>query len=312
MNIKKLLSLIILTLILIANLSCGFGQDTDNESDNNIDLNTNIDTSTDLNNDTDTNAGLDSETGVNTDDGLVTDADDDLCKDEEKIDTYGNFTTLSGTVSSYDRLKQMKLSAEDYNTGSQYTKEELSKVQMQAKLISSAVLVYPHAAKMMKHYLDGTGENFELDVEEFLNNSIAKENMLKDVNLAIRAAEQIACPKEETTIYQIEESIHHNLTGDWKYSLGSYFTSVELYDVEVKSLLGVTYYSAKMRYVVQDFYNWDKNDTGNVSITSVSPSDLHQLHVNGDAQEFLTYGYAEYEIKWVKGVDSAEIKSLAE
>ena len=306
MNIKKLLSLIILVLILTANLSCGFWQDTDNESDNNVDLNTNIDTSTDLNIDTDTTVGTD--THANSDTDLIT--DDDLCDDEEKIDTYENFTTLSGTVASYDRLKQMKLSSEDFNTGSAYTKEELTKVQMQAKLISSAVLLYPHAAKMMKHYLDGTGENFELDVEDFLKNAVAKENMLSDVNCAIRAAEQIACPKEETTIYQIEESIHHNLTGDWKYSLGSYFASVELYDVEVKSLLGVTYYSAKMRYVVQDFYNWDKNDTGNVSITSVSPSDLHQLHVNGDAQEFLTYGYAEYEIKWVKGVDSSEIKSL--
>ena len=39
-----------------------------------------------------------------------------------------------------------------------------------------------------------------------------------------------------TPIYQIEESIHHNLTGDWKYSVGSYFTSVEIYDIKATLL----------------------------------------------------------------------------
>ena len=170
-----------------------------------------------------------------------------------------------------------------------YTEEQLEKTKAQANLITYFSMIYPNAAKAMKHFLNGTGENFELDVENFLKNSIAKENMLSDVNKALRAVEVMSTDDESITVYQIEESLHHNLVDDWKFTLGSYFTSIEMYDVEQKTLLGVTYYTAKLKYIVQDFYNWDKNDTNNVSILKVSPADLHQLHVNGEAKEFLTY-----------------------
>lgn len=295
MYIKRILILMLLLVAICAFSSCNnSNSNTDQIPDtNDLIIDTNTDTGT---SDTDTN------TGSTTTDDLNSDITTDSIK--EVITAYGNFTTLHKTIPSNDRMKQMRNSKAVFNTGSSYTPDELSSTRIQALIISSAKFLFPNAADLMDHYLNGKGENYELDVEDFLEDEIAKGNMLSDLNAALRAAENMAVSGEKITIYQNEESLHHNLTGDWKYSVGSYFASVELYDVKETTFLGVTCYTAKFKYIVQDFYNWDANDTNNVSISSVSPADLHQLHLAGEAQEFLTYGEEEYQIKWAKGVDA--------
>ena len=299
MFIKRVLILTLLMIVICSFSACdNFKNDTDQISDND---NLTTDTITDTNTDNKDN----SEVGSTSTDDLNSDTSTDVIK--EAVTEYGNFTTLHKTVPSNDRLKQMRNSKAVFNTGSKYTPDELKNTKLQAIIISSAKIFFPNASDFMDHYLNGAGENYELDVEKFLEDKTAKENMLKDLNAALRAAENIAVDGEKITIYQNEESLYHNLTGDWKYSVGSYFASVELYDVKETTFLGVACYTAKFKYVVQDFYNWDENDTNNVSITSVSPADLHQLHVNGDAQEFLTYGEEEYQIKWAKGADAASL-----
>ena len=308
MYIKKIFLLLAIVLAFMALSSCDNASNiTDDQNTNNTDADINTDTA--LNTDTDTDTEADTNESTDTDASVDSEADTEI---KEKIEAYGNFSTVLKTVLSADRVKQMNLSSLDYNTGSLYTEEQLEKVKGQANLITYLSIIYPNASKAMKHFLNGTGENFELDVEKLLKDEVAKGNMLSDVNKALRAVEEISTEDESIDVYQIEESLHHNLVEDWKFTLGSYFTSIELYDVEQKTLLGVTYYTAKMKYIVQDFYNWDKNDTNNVSILSVSPADLHQLHVSGEAREFLTYGEIEYEIKWVKGFDASEIKCLNE
>ena len=299
MFIKRILILTLLMIVICSFSACdNSNNDTDQISDNN---NLITDTIIDTNTDNEDNSDVDS---TSTDD-LNTDTSTDDIK--EAVTEYGNFTTLHKTIPSNDRMKQMRNSKAVFNTGSKYTPDELKNTKLQAIIISSAKIFFPNASDFMDHYLNGAGENYELDVENFLEDKTAKENMLKDLNAALRAAENMAVDGEKITIYQNEESLYHNLTGDWKYSVGSYFASVELYDVKETTFLGVACYTAKFKYVVQDFYNWDENDTNNVSITSVSPADLHQLHVNGDAQEFLTYGEEEYQIKWAKGAEAASL-----
>lgn len=299
MFIKRILILTLLMIVICSFSACdNSNNDTDQISDNN---NLITDTIIDTNTDNEDNSEVDS---TSTDDLNSDTSTDDI---KEAVTEYGNFTTLHKTVPSNDRLKQMRNSKAVFNTGSKYTPDELKNTKLQAIIISSAKIFFPNASDFMDHYLNGAGENYELDVENFLEDKTAKENMLKDLNAALRAAENMAVDGEKITIYQNEESLYHNLTGDWKYSVGSYFASVELYDVKETTFLGVACYTAKFKYVVQDFYNWDENDTNNVSITSVSPADLHQLHVNGDAQEFLTYGEEEYQIKWAKGAEAASL-----
>lgn len=313
MIISKIVSIFLLLLSLFVFSSCG-NTNTDTEGDINTDESTD-DLIADIQ--TDTNVNIDSNIDSSTTDSSQNSTSDfqgdkdNLQPDteiKETINTFGNFTTLHKTLASNDRMKQMKYSKTVFNTGSDYTLDELRMTRLQANIIASAKMFFPNASEFMEHYLEGEGEIYELDIDDFLENEIAKQNMQKDVNDALRAAEEMIVSGEKITIYQIEESLHHNLIGDWKYSVGSYFASVEMYDIKETSWFGVTYYTAKLKYVVQDFYNWDANDTNDISITSVSPADLHQLHINGEAQEFLTYGEEEYEIRWVKGVDASTIK----
>ncbi len=316
MFIKRILiSFLLLTVLCIFsscnNISNSTDQTTDNNNNDDLIADTNTDTNTDIDN-IDTKPNTDTSTGSNG--SLSTDLDSDIMTDtatdseSQSKAEFGNFTTLHKTIPSDDRMKQMRESKAVFNTGTKYTPDELRGTRIQANIIASAKFLFPNASDFMDHYLEGKGEIYELDVDDFLENKIAQENMYKDVNEALRAAENMVISGEKITIYQIEESLHHNLTGDWRYSVGSYFASVELYDVKETNWFGVTYYTAKLKYVIQDFYNWDPNDTNDISITSVSPADLHQLHLSGEAQEFLTYGEEEYEIRWVKGVDASTLK----
>lgn len=301
MYIKKILTTLLLITILCVLSSCNNTSNTTDQAPDTDNLITDTEATTDSNN-------IDNLTSDSASDDLKNDIED-TDTEKEALTEFGNFTTLHKTIPSNDRMKQMRNSKAVFNTGSKYTPDELKGTRIQANIIASAKMFFPNASDLMDHYLEGDGENYELDIDDFLENEIAKENMLSDVNEALRAAENMAVSGEKITIYQKEESLHHNLTGDWKYSVGSYFASVELYDVkEVSWFGGITYYTAKLKYVVQDFYNWDVNDTNDISITSVSPADLHQLHLNGEAQEFLTYGEEEYQIKWVKGVDASTLK----
>lgn len=230
----------------------------------------------------------------------------------EKNTSYGNFSTTEKTIPSADREKQIQESELSYSVGSSYSKEEIIKVANVANRIKNlGSIVYQNAASMMDHYLGGSGDTYVIDMKSFLSDETALKNRNEDINCALRAAENLASEGEKINIYQVEESIYHNLTGDWKYSVGSYFSSVELYDVTVSN--GV--YMAKLKYVVNDFYNWDWMDSENVFsgfaaaiVGDVSPKDLHQLHLNGAAKEFLSHGEITYRVTWVKGQDIKNIK----
>ncbi|MBQ8162979.1 MAG: hypothetical protein IJZ93_01240 [Clostridia bacterium] len=227
----------------------------------------------------------------------------------EIITESGSFSTVTKTVESYDRLRQMSLSKSAYNNGTAYTESELNSTKAIAEtIVLGGSLTYKNAAKLMKHYLDGSGENFSIDMTSFLSDSIAVQNRNTDIEKALRAAEILAIEGESVDIYQMQESIFHNLSGDWRYAVGSYFTSIEM--------IGITFdgktYTATLNYKVIDFYNWDESDsspvfTGTLGtiIGSVSPKDLHQLHKAGMAQEFLSVGEISYTFSWKAG-DSAQ------
>lgn len=217
---------------------------------------------------------------------------------------YGNFSTVNKRTPPFDREKQIKSSQSDYNTGSSYPAERLAEILSSAgKIKNLGTLVYPNAAKFMAHYLEGSGEDYTIDMEKFLENAIAKQNMNADIERAKKAAQELVIKGKTADVYQKTESLHHNLTGDFKYCLGSYFAYVEMHNV---SFDGTTY-TATVKYTVIDFYNWDKTDTtpvfdGFVSkiVGSISPADLHQLHTSGVAKEFLSIGELSYEISWTK------------
>jgi hypothetical protein len=163
----------------------------------------------------------------------------------------------------------------------------------------------PMASNLMSHYLKNTGENYNFDVDKFMkedSGALACRNAA--INNALRAAEQIARKGKTLTVGQLTEG--HPMQGqlatqNYQYALGSYFDDVDVINLTVTEIDGVKTYSADIKYIVIDFYNWDTNDTYPFK-KIVSPHELHELHKAGKAREFLTYGETTYQnITWTEG-----------
>ena len=232
------------------------------------------------------------------------------------------YSTDAVTEPAWDRIKQQNASNADYNTGSHYTEKELvgsgifsSSVKSKANLIvtGGSLLGYSHAAKFMKHFLENTGTDYNLDVKEFLSSDSGAMNSRNSaITNALRAAELIAKEGKTYTINQLTENhpMQNTLTEDWQYSLGSYFTDVDIINVTVTEVNGVKTYTADIKYIVTDFYNWDTNNY-NKFASIVSPHDLHELHKGGKAKEFMTYGELTYKnVTWTEGQSASEIAGL--
>ena len=185
-----------------------------------------------------------------------------------------------------------------------------------AQLIAAggSLIDMPMASSLMSHYLKNTGANYNLDVTKFMNEdsgALACRNTA--INNALRAAEALARKGKTITIGQLTEGHPWQsqlATDNYRYALGSYFDDVDVINLTVTEVNGVKTYTADIKYIVIDYYNWDTNDY-NEFAGVISPHNLHELHKAGKAREFLTYGEITYKsITWTEGQTVAEIAGL--
>ena len=251
---------------------------------------------------------------------------DDSCKEEgitvDYSETRGplevtidgfTYSTDCVTEPAADRIKQMNASNADYKKGSS---ESTTLIKIMANMIATGgnTLGMPNAAKFMSHYLGNTGNTYNIDVASMMSSdSGALSCRNTAINRALRAAELLAREGETFTINQNKEG--HPMqwqlaTQDWQYSLGSYFDDVDVINLTVTEVDGVKVYSADIKYIVTDFYNWDTNDYNKFK-DLVSPHQLHELHKAGKAREFLSYGEITYKnITWTEGQTVSQIAGL--
>ena len=223
------------------------------------------------------------------------------------------------TAKAADRIKQQNASNADYNSGSSLSSSELTGflgVKTKAQLIAAggSMINMPAASALMSHYLKNTGETYNIDVKSFLtDDSGALKSRNTAINNALRAAEQLAQNGRAVTINQLAEG--HPMQGslatqNWQYAIGSYFDDVDVINLTVTEVDGVKTYTADIKYIVTDFYNWDTNDYNKFK-NIVSPHDLHELHKAGLAKEFMSYGEITYSsITWTEGQTVDQISGL--
>lgn len=227
--------------------------------------------------------------------------------------------SINGTTEpAWDRIKQQNNSNADYNTGSSLSSSQLGTfgVKGKAQLIAlgGSLINMPAASSLMSHYLKNTGATYTIDVAGFLSDDSGALNSRNNaINNALRASELLAQKGKTVTINQLTEG--HPMQGslatqNWQYAIGSYFDDVDIINLTVTEIDGVKTYTADIKYIVTDYYNWDTNDYNEFK-GIVSPHDLHELHKAGIAKEFMSYGEITYSsITWTEGQTVDQIVGL--
>ena len=217
------------------------------------------------------------------------------------------------TEPAADRIKQKNYSDSVYKTGSSES-TTMIKILANTIAIGGSAINMPAASSFMSHYLKNTGADYTIDVAGFLSDdSGALKSRNTAINRALRAAEQLAQKNKSITIGQLTEG--HPMqwelaTQNWQYAIGSYFDDVDIINLTVTEVDGVKTYTADIKYIVTDFYNWDTNDYNKFK-DLVSPHQLHELHKAGKAKEFMSYGEITYsQITWTEGQSVNEIAGL--
>ncbi len=219
---------------------------------------------------------------------------------------------------AWDRQRQMNNSNADFNKGSSNTKDQLDKTVSETGLITNGftALLYPSASSYMKHYLTASGEDYIIKMTSsgFFKSSDTKAHRITRITQAMRAAEALAIEGGSVNVYQKTEQVNHfsSSTDDWRLSVGSYFTCINMLDVTVTvGQDGTKTYSAKVEYNVADFYNWETNDYNRqLKDMLPSPHDLHELHKAGMAKEFVSKGTVTYDITWTEGQSADQIAGI--
>ena len=219
-----------------------------------------------------------------------------------------------------DRLKQTNNSNADYNKGTNYTQSQLDSIKSETNIITNLItsLAFPNASEYMTYYLKNSGADKKIDMgtgrKGFFKSDDTKAHRITRITQAMRAAEQLAIEGYEINVYQKGESVNafSNEMDDWYLSVGSYFTCVNMLNLNVKTGAdGKKVYTATVEYNVADFYNWDEAKTWRQFKDQLpSQYDLHQLHRAGMAKEFTSYGQATYNITWTEGQNADQISGI--
>lgn len=182
------------------------------------------------------------------------------------------------------------------------------------------------AADMMKHYIDATGEtlDFTESMPDLLKSAKVSGAQSTGISAAMVAAENLV--KDGQSGIAINQTAYMKFTslkpsdGPAYYALGNFYTMADLADVQRN---GDTF-SATVHFRIVDFYDWSPHDQSPLftdvlnrlddtyrtlvgemvdmpTLEGFCQADLSQLHTQGWAQNYLSFGAITYTITWTAG-----------
>lgn len=185
------------------------------------------------------------------------------------------------------------------NAQGKYDDTELSTIKNKAIAVltgSQIALIFPDAYSFLKHYLENTGQDYELNVKHFLDTSIIGSNILKNnINYLVDYAKSILKDGESLIFMSNKHIIAH------EYSLAEVNWNASLGQCSGKLIAEISRenekYYIKIRYIVYDFYDWKEGSTS-AFIPGLTDGDMFKLHNAGLAQQFYVFGEFNNGVKY--------------
>ena len=238
------------------------------------------------------------------------------------------YSTVEGTVPSQERLDLIANSSADYKSEAA-TADSASDENTVASIgsLGSWAGTVPNANALLNYYLELGGDAThyrDLDINSLITkNTVAKESWQTSINNILRAAELMAIEGQTVNIDQTTET-ENQLTSsnslwssnrDWYLTFidGFYYTDTDLNDLTVTVAAdGTKTYSATIVYTVIDYYSFypykDSTDTSSFLLWGPTKAELAQLHLDGNALDFLIESTVTYTVNWTEGERVAEDK----
>ena len=238
--------------------------------------------------------------------------------------SFGNgitYSTIEGTQPTQARLDLIASSAKDYKS-QEATADTARDEDTVASIgnIGSWAGTVPNANALLNYYLELGGDAthyHNLDVSALISEStVAKTSWQTSINNILRAAELMAIPGETVNIDQTTETPVQltssnslwNSNRDWYLTFieGAYHTDTDLNNITVTEVNGVKTYSAQLVYTVIDYYSFypykdDDKNTSSFLLWGPTKKELAQLHLDGNALDFLIESSITYNVTWTEG-----------
>ena len=176
---------------------------------------------------------------------------------------------------------------------------------MQWVVFFANVWGYHDAAKHLRHYLNNTGNDLEIDLARFIREVPSAQPIIdEEISMAKNFAETIKDKNSfKISSSRTTEGYATKDTPNWFYAVGGY----SLYGKGEVSLCNDEYTMIFTIYF-DDRYNWDAGKGVKIFGYPISDVSLGRLHQVGLGQEFNIKGEVQYIIKWKKGTESYAIK----
>jgi hypothetical protein len=170
---------------------------------------------------------------------------------------------------------------------------------------------YNHASDNLLHFLDNTGDPFDVHTDEFIRqDSNAKKRFYEDLSAAMDFVESANRTHNPLggNIVQANNSIllAPESTVDWDGAAGQTSWYVRGQNIKIIGNECSMDFSVHQR----DFYKWDPQSTR--SFAGLKFSDLAKLHEFGVAQDFVQFGSFTTTVTWRKGQRPGSGATLAD
>lgn len=237
--------------------------------------------------------------------------------------TFGGieYSTVKGTIPNEDRMDTIDASI--LAAG----KEESTNVSVENENtiasignLGSFLGTVPNANELLNYYLElgGDASHYrDLDIASLLSKSTtAKNSWNTSINNILRAAELMAIEGETVNIDQVQETVVQLTNSnslwsserDWYKSFidGLYYTDTDLDNLTVTVAEdGTKTYKATIVYTVIDYYSFsvltEEERAEQFLLWGPTGQELYQLHVDGNALDFLIESTVTYNVEWTSG-----------